>query len=166
MRRLSQECDYKDVLSDMIRDRLVVGINDVAIQRKLLSEKDLILDRAITIAVGMEKANKEAATISGASEIHEIRERRESRRQDKCFRCGDQRHKPEECIFKDKDCYFCKKKGHISKVCMAKKRSRPVNRMTSQNPDENLTTARGEEDFNSPEGARVEQENVYHIYRT
>ncbi len=31
-----------------------------------------------------------------------------------CYRC-EGRHKPDECEFNDKECYFCHKKGHIAR---------------------------------------------------
>ena len=30
------------------------------------------------------------------------------------------KHKPSECTFQAAKCHFCKKKGHISKVCLSK----------------------------------------------
>ena len=38
LRRLIQYCDYGTVLNDMLRDRLVCGVNHNHIQQKLLSE--------------------------------------------------------------------------------------------------------------------------------
>ena len=35
------------------------------------------------------------------------------------YRCGGT-HLPKDCYFKDAECHFCKKRGHISKVCRAK----------------------------------------------
>ena len=37
----------------------------------------------------------------------------------KCYRCGGT-HLPKDCYFKDAECHFCKKIGHIAKVCRAK----------------------------------------------
>ena len=66
LRRLSRDCEYNDAGNDMIRDRLVVGINDINIQRKLLSEVNLTLEKATNIAIGMETANRVAAEMSTA----------------------------------------------------------------------------------------------------
>ena len=40
LRRLSTDCAFGDTLSDMLRDRLVCGINEEKIQRRLLQEED------------------------------------------------------------------------------------------------------------------------------
>ena len=45
LRQLSEFCNYGDKLLDMLRDKLVVGINDERIQRKLLTESDLTFDK-------------------------------------------------------------------------------------------------------------------------
>ena len=59
LRRLVEHCNYGDTLDKMLRDRLVWGINDAGIQRKLLQENDpLTLARALTIATGPETADK------------------------------------------------------------------------------------------------------------
>ena len=41
LRELAQHCKYGDSLSDMLRDRLVCGVNHEGITKKLLAEKDL-----------------------------------------------------------------------------------------------------------------------------
>jgi predicted aspartyl protease len=158
LRHLSRNCDYKDV-NDMIRDRLVAGINNINIQRKLLGEINLTLERAVSIAVGMETANREAMSMSGGPsgnpEIHALEQ---ERHREKCFRCGDTRHKANSCLFKDKECFFCKKKGHISKVCASKKRSKPLNQIETTTPDRENRDAYHHDD-------EVE-DKVFHIYRT
>ena len=58
LRSLAEPCDYGAVLDEMLRDRLIIGINDDAIQRRLLSEPDLDLARAIKLATSMESADK------------------------------------------------------------------------------------------------------------
>ena len=57
--RLAEHCNYGDTLDKMLRDRLIWGINDTGIQRKLLQENDtLTLARALTVAQGAEAADK------------------------------------------------------------------------------------------------------------
>ncbi len=64
LRRLSEHCQYGAVLDDMLRDRLVCGVNDSRIQRRLLGEEDgLTFKRAMDIATGMELAEKNVADL-------------------------------------------------------------------------------------------------------
>lgn len=60
LRKLAEHCEFKDVLNDTLRDRLVCGLRNEAAQKKLLTESDLTLDKAINISVTMEMASKEA----------------------------------------------------------------------------------------------------------
>ena len=53
LRQLSRYCDFGDRLSDMLRDRLVCGINDDRIQRRLLSEPELMFQKAFDLAQAM-----------------------------------------------------------------------------------------------------------------
>ena len=49
LRHLSEHCQFGDTLNDMLRDRLVCGINDQRIQRRLLVESDLTLAKAMEL---------------------------------------------------------------------------------------------------------------------
>ncbi|XP_041651122.1 uncharacterized protein K02A2.6-like [Cheilinus undulatus] len=60
LRRLAQDCNYGDTLQQMLRDRIVCGINDDRIQRRLLAEEGLTFEKALSIAVAAETANKNA----------------------------------------------------------------------------------------------------------
>ena len=58
LRRLSTDCAFGDALSDMLRDRLLCGINEEKIQRRLLQEDNLTFENALRIARAMETAAK------------------------------------------------------------------------------------------------------------
>ena len=66
MKRLAEHCEFKESLSEVIRDRLVCGLRSEAIQKRLLTEKALTLDRAVEISVSMEMAAKEAHQLSSS----------------------------------------------------------------------------------------------------
>ena len=44
LRKLAEFCNYGDTLNKMLRDRLIWGVKDTSIQKKLLGEPDLTLD--------------------------------------------------------------------------------------------------------------------------
>ena len=54
LRQLSEHCNFGGSLDDMLRDRLICGVDDGRIQRRLLAETDLDFKRAYELAVAME----------------------------------------------------------------------------------------------------------------
>ena len=60
--QLSEHCEFGDSLSDMLRDRLVVGINKDSIQQRLLSETNLTFNKVLEIAQGLVTAEKTHTT--------------------------------------------------------------------------------------------------------
>ena len=60
----------------MLRDRLVCGVNDKVVQKRLLSETDLSLDNMVKVAQAIESAAKNSVTMSngvtGASRAEDV----------------------------------------------------------------------------------------------
>ncbi|KAG8191042.1 hypothetical protein JTE90_029485 [Oedothorax gibbosus] len=138
LRRLAKKCNYGQSLDTMLRDRIVCGIQDEAIQRKLLSENALTLARATEIALSMEMAAKNAgdlkvALVSDANFVqrksmpNKAKVKRKpppsttpARAGVRCNRCGADNHRSQDCRFLRSTCNSCGKIGHIAKVCMSK----------------------------------------------
>ena len=73
LRCLSEFCNFGETLEDMIRDRLVCGINDDAIQKRMLAEPTLSYKKAVELALSMETAAqsmKELRLKTGADVNH------------------------------------------------------------------------------------------------
>ena len=69
---MAEHCQYgANLLKEMLRDRLVCG---VATQKRLLAEKDLTFDKAYTLALAIEAAERDTKNIKdGASDTQSIR---------------------------------------------------------------------------------------------
>lgn len=100
LRRLAHDCNYGTTLEQMLRDRLVCGINDDRIQRRLLSETDLTFEKAFKIAVAAEAASKNVQDLHKAplacnsmKTEGTLKKEGDWRKRDKeCYRCqGKQR---------------------------------------------------------------------------
>ena len=65
LRALAEHCRFEGegLLEDMLRDRLLCGISDANIQRRLLSVTKLVFKKAKEIAIAMEQADKSAQDI-------------------------------------------------------------------------------------------------------
>ena len=59
LRRLSEHCGFQD-LENMLRDRLVCGVRDTRIQKKLLAEMGLTFKKAFNTAQAVETAEQQA----------------------------------------------------------------------------------------------------------
>lgn len=114
----------------MLLDRLVCGCNDRRMQTKLLAEADLNFDSALKLVQAMESAEKGAKQMQDTPSTIQVVQGAASGKQKapprqnssvSCYRCGG-KHSPSICKFKNVDCNYCGKQGHIAKVCYSKER--------------------------------------------
>lgn len=70
LRKLAQDCNYGETISQVLRDRLVCGINDDCIQRRLLSETNLTFESVLSLAQAIGSANKTVQDLRGKSRSH------------------------------------------------------------------------------------------------
>ena len=65
LRKLATNCKFGHYLEDALRNRFVCGLSNKAIQRRLLSEPDLTLTKAMELAQGMEAAERNSKSLKG-----------------------------------------------------------------------------------------------------
>ena len=144
LRDLALHCDYGDRLSEMLRDRLVHGVNHKSIQRRLLAEPhDLTFDKAFSLAQVLEAPernakvlDKNAAAVQDTPSSLTVNQTRSSsstqatdsrkrpadtaKRPIACYRCGGP-HLATQCRHIQTECRSCKKRGHLARVCRSAK---------------------------------------------
>ncbi len=127
LRKLATHYQFADYLEEALRNRFVCGLRDGAVQRRLLSEKELSLAKAMDLAVSMEAAEKNTQSVKGhdssikqiKGQYHPLKSRSHS--QQSCYRCGKNNHAAKDCKFKDTTCHTCGKTGHIAPVCRSQR---------------------------------------------
>jgi hypothetical protein len=107
-----------------MRDRLVCGLSNQQIQKRLLAESKLKFSKAVDIAVAMETATRDA------TEIHsEFREEKPlglyKLTLNRPSNSGPLSHVANECRFKKEVCHKCGKRGHIQRACRAQQTQGP-----------------------------------------
>ena len=118
----------------MLRDRLVCGFRDCCLQQRLLAETDLTFQKALDISQVIKAAERNARDLQAKQTPKPIPALNQPTRrpysqgwpkssdnQTKCYRCGSS-HQARECPFKDAECHYRKRKGHIAKMCRTKTR--------------------------------------------
>ena len=127
LRELAGYCEFEEELNDHLRDRLVCGVAEERIKRRLFTEPTLTFQRALEIARNMETANKNVAAVTSSGSLtatstaiaHKVQSPR-SRSTQACFRCGGTNHTPAKCYFKNSECHHCHVRDHIAKACRKK----------------------------------------------
>ena len=122
----------------MLRDRIVCGSIDKKLQHKLLADPTLTFEEALAAAKATEAADQGTKDLSSAHvTVHRVQNRVPGRhkstsktthnpftstnRPQTCVRCGAD-HPATSCKFRNSTCHYCKKQGHLAKVCMKKAR--------------------------------------------
>ena len=111
LRKLSEHCNFGETLPEMLQDRLVCGINDEKMQRRLLAEPSLTLKKSEVIALAMELASKHVVDIlleTTPGKVQRILKVNSTPRNKsknpasntECYRCGEP-HEASTCRFKD-----------------------------------------------------------------
>ena len=131
IKRLSEHCNFGPHLDQSLRDRLVCGLRDTAIQKIPLQEADLTFQIAYDKAVALEMASRDATELhSNASSsqlgqevksIHAMAKKPQPKGNfSACQSCGKINHSRENCYFREAECKACHKIGHIQSVCRSK----------------------------------------------
>ena len=152
----------------MLRDRLVCGVKDERIQRRLLAESQLEFKNAMKLATAMETADKNTCDLqNGNSRTLEnpeeqqvnrvtkdppkepklpLRDSKQRNARRECFRCGGQFHDADECRYKNEECFKCHKKGHKASKCPSNRKPGRRNGRKSGNTHHMETTEEEEEE--------------------
>ena len=112
---MSEHCEFGDFLNDALCDGFICGMNNSSIRKRLLTEKDLTLGKATSIALSLDISSQENELINIKREPDAIQNILKGRR--RCFRCDGEYHLANTCRYKNAICHKCKKTGHLAKVC-------------------------------------------------
>ena len=136
LRKLATHCNFGGNLNEALRDRLVCGLRNMQIQKRLLSEAKLKYSKAVEIAVAMETAIRDASELQSELNPNPVPHVDKLTEHNKptpakpattppCYRCGGNTHMTHNCFYKDQICHHCGKQGHIQRVCRSKQQGKP-----------------------------------------
>jgi len=134
---LVENCEYSDLRDEMIRDRIVVGLQDAAIAEKLQLDPDLTLKKAITTVQQSETVKRQQATVRGENpsvdSVHCKKFCKDKKlpvpsscapQNDTCTRCGKSpSHRRQHCPAREATCHKYKK-GTLSNRLQVEEKGR------------------------------------------
>ncbi|UYV70210.1 K02A2.6-like [Cordylochernes scorpioides] len=136
LRRLSEDCEFVD-LDDRLRDKLVCGLRNESLVKRLLSEKDLTFEKAVNLAICDESASADASMLQEkitevnmmkkaskteppnfkSGKVHFKEFKKYNNKRNFCIRCKGN-HMPNVCKFRNAKCFKCGKIGHVQMACL------------------------------------------------
>lgn len=126
LRKLSRHCNFscgEGHLNQSLRDSFVFGMTNATIQQRLLSERKLTLERAVSLGEMLEAAATKATLLRNdmqAKAVGSVNLVKGSSRRDKCSRCNSTEHMQQDCPLRNRKCHSCGKNGHIQSACRSK----------------------------------------------
>ncbi|XP_068149427.1 uncharacterized protein [Drosophila tropicalis] len=115
LRTLAVDCKFGAALDRMLRDRFVCEMKDEGLQKSLLAEADLTIQRAMDRATSSEAAAHSAWVMRNTAEstesIHEV--------QTNAIRPSRPNQHHQLCPHRNTVCHACHRAGHLQRVCRA-----------------------------------------------
>ena len=138
----ADNCDYGTMREEMIRDRIVVGVNDDKLRSYLIDVEDLDLNKCITKAKQYVSHHAQAYKLTNqegnSDNLDFVRQSRGSKTSDdykpdrfksqrkqwpnavkdtqKCEFCNKPIHPRDRCPARNSTCYLCKGRGHWART--------------------------------------------------
>ncbi|UYV84695.1 hypothetical protein LAZ67_X003121 [Cordylochernes scorpioides] len=144
LHKMADTCNYGSLKEEMIRDRIVVGVENLQLSEKLQLEPNLTLERAIQAACQTECVKQQQTSLRSTTtqdaNVDQLPPRRfnstlgkkDASKKNKFqkwskpeksvfIRCVASKFHPyKDCPAKEVKCHKCKKVGHLGKVCYIK----------------------------------------------
>ena len=138
LRTMSKTCNFGDLQESLIRDRIVVGLRDNSVRKRLLQESKLTLKGTIDICKSSETTHrqlkamnsddvsymknvKKTDTAGQAAAGYQKKKRYNFKTQKECTFCGTKHpRKKELCPAYGKICSKCQLRNHFAVKCLTK----------------------------------------------
>lgn len=134
LKKAVKSCGYKELEGELLRDRLVVGIKDDMLRRRLLVKDNLDWNDAVSICVIQETTDAQIKEFA-SKKVEDVFSLRSSNRNGNlsrynndgnynnnnnrnCNSCG-YKHESNRCLAYGKQCYKCNKLNHFASKCRA-----------------------------------------------
>ena len=154
LRKMAEYCDFGQFLAEALRDRFVCGLNNSSIRKRLLTEKNLTLHKAITLALSIDASINENELMTSSDRINATTQAKR-----RCFRCDSENHMADSCRFKMYICRNCKRKGHLARAC-----TQTIRKEKDSGNVGNYSSKRHDQQFYTQPNEGEREDEIHFIY--
>ena len=141
LRKLSEDCEFNQLRDSLIKDMIIIGIRDKKLQKRLLRENDITLEKVLSNCRASEASKLQTKSIHQSSKpppttsdtlIHQLQNKNDNNNKELikyCKFCSGS-HQRGSCPAYGKMCNNCEKKGHFAKCCNSKNHNRQQQRQS------------------------------------
>ena len=138
LRKLCETCEFGTLKNSLIKDRIVLGVNNTKTRERLLRVPDLTLEKALDVVRSAEATEMQMKELDSDSSVHGIgrekdkstdkktpsdnEEKRPPSKKFNCRNCGTGRHGETECPAYGKTCNYFQSRNHFQSVCRSRKK--------------------------------------------
>ena len=131
LRNSVKNCDYGPLTDSLVRDAIIMGVNNKKIQECLLRENDPSLDKCIDIVRAAERAKQHVMHMqmppdysnNNECETMEVDKLSDNNKKLKCKFCGNaHRRGRDHCPAYGKTCHGCGGNNHFQSACLRKQK--------------------------------------------
>ena len=109
LRQSARDCEFGDKTAEFIRDQDIDKFHSEQLRTKFLAEKELTLEKVLSISAAKELSEKQSSLIAGEKAFSVKQKPQQTSL--KCGRCGRKGHASKDCrCTKDADCHNCERK--------------------------------------------------------
>ena len=116
--RFSTYCKFEAFLDEALCNRLVCGLHNEAIQKKLITAAELDLAKAIDLSVGIQATDKNARFLKES----DTTVNRVTPHPKPCYHYGQKSHNQKVRKFQNAECHNCGKRRHSAPVSRSLKK--------------------------------------------
>ena len=136
-RKLCETCEFGTLKNSLIKDRIVLGVNNTKTSERLLRVSDLTLQKALDVVRSAEATDMQMKELDSDSSLHGIgrekdkstdkktpsdnEEKRPPSKKFSCWNCGT-RHGARKCPAYGKTCSSCQRRNHFQSVSRSRKK--------------------------------------------
>lgn len=138
-----KKCDFGAISDSLLVDKIIIGIKNEDLRKKLLTEENLTLERAVNACKINEQTSLQLDNMISSKTVESVKAKKHNHNKSgkpgnddfDCRRCGT-KHGRKQCPAYKKKCETCGIPGHVAAVCRSKSKAKKTVNLVQESDSE------------------------------